>query len=86
MVPEKPSYFSRFALKFAEILGAGIATAVSGYLVAHLGGYLSWPSKPSVPTVRDRSPCNARRKTTERPRNRATACVPAETHTRGFCA
>jgi hypothetical protein len=29
MVPGKPTYFSRFALKFAEILGAGIAMAVA---------------------------------------------------------
>ena len=82
MVPEKPAYFSRFALKFAEILGAGIATAVSGYLVAHLGGFLSWPSQPSTPTAAIEVPANATAKTTERHRNRATASVPAETDTR----
>ena len=82
MVPEKPAYFSRFALKFAEILGAGIATAVSGYLVAHLGGFLSWPSQPSTPTAAIEVPANATAKTTERHRNRATASEPAETDTR----
>ena len=29
------SYFSRFFLKFVEIIAAGLATAVSGYLIAH---------------------------------------------------
>ena len=86
MVPEKPAYFSRFALKFAEILGAGIATAVSGYLVAHLGGFLSWPSQPSTPTAAIEVPANATAKTTERHRNRATASVPAETDTRAASA
>jgi hypothetical protein len=79
MVPGKPTYFSRFALKFAEILGAGIATAVSGYLVAHVGGFLSWPSQISAPTAAIEVPANATAKPTERPRNRATASVPAET-------
>ena len=83
---QKPAYFSRFALKFAEILGAGIATAVSGYLVAHLGGFLSWPSQPSTPTAAIEVPANATAKTTERPRNRATASVPAETDTRAASA
>jgi hypothetical protein len=39
-VADKVSYFSRFTVKFVEMVAAGIATAVSGYLVAHLGGYL----------------------------------------------
>jgi hypothetical protein len=47
-VVEKASYFSRFTTKFIEIVGAGIATAVSGYLVAHLGGY--WSAQPPAPT------------------------------------
>jgi hypothetical protein len=80
MVPEKPAYFSRFALKFAEILGAGIATAVSGYLVAHLGGYLSWPTKASAPTAAIEAPSGGSAKTSDRPRNRATASAPVETH------
>src|SRR5262249_60627349 len=37
------SYFSRFVLKFLEIVAAGLATAVSGYLIAHLSGVLSTP-------------------------------------------
>lgn len=35
------SYFSRALLKFVEVLAAGVATAVSGYLIAHMGGLLS---------------------------------------------
>jgi hypothetical protein len=42
-VPEGGSYFSRFVLKFVEIIAAGLATAVSGYLIAHLSGVLSSP-------------------------------------------
>jgi len=42
-VAQKVSYLSRFALKFVEIMAAGAATAVSGYVVAHLGGFLSSP-------------------------------------------
>ena len=34
-------FFSRFLVKFAEIIAAGLATAVSGYLIAHLSGALS---------------------------------------------
>ena len=80
MVPEKPAYFSRFALKFAELLGAGIATAVSGYLVAHLGGYLSWPAKAPVPTAAIEAPAGGTARTPDRPRDRAAASVPTETH------
>ncbi len=43
-VPGEGSYFSRLTLKFVEIVAAGVATAVSGYLVAHLSGYLSSPT------------------------------------------
>ena len=80
MAPEKHSYFSRFAVKFAEILGAGIATAVSGFLVAHLGGYLSWPAKPPVPTVAVEAPISSSARTPDRPRSRTTTSAPAETH------
>jgi hypothetical protein len=79
MVPEKPAYFSRFAVKFAEILGAGVATAVSGYLVAHLGGYLSWPAKPPAPTAAIEAPAGGSAGTPDRPRT-ATS-LPAETRT-----
>jgi hypothetical protein len=40
-VPDEGSYFSRFTLKFIEITAAGAATAVSGYLIAHVAGFLS---------------------------------------------
>jgi hypothetical protein len=43
-VPDKSSYLSRFTIKLVEMVAAGIATAVSGYLVAHLGGYLFSPA------------------------------------------
>ncbi len=49
-VPDKVSYFSRFTMKFVEICAASIATAVGGYLVAHLGGYLPWPAREPTPT------------------------------------
>lgn len=35
------SVFSRFLVKFVEIIAAGLATAVSGYLIAHFSGALS---------------------------------------------
>ena len=38
-VADKGSYFSRFFVKVVEIVAAAVATAVSGYLVAHLSGY-----------------------------------------------
>lgn len=49
-VPDKGSYFSRFTMKFVEIVAASVATAVGGALVAHLGGYLAWPGASSPPT------------------------------------
>ncbi len=48
-VAEKVSYFSRFAVKFVEIVAAGAATAVSGYLVAHFSASWSTPSPPPPP-------------------------------------
>jgi hypothetical protein len=44
----KVSFLSRFAVKFVEIVAAGIGTAVSGYLVAHITGYLSSPTTAAV--------------------------------------
>ncbi|MGB7098158.1 MAG: hypothetical protein WBD95_05225 [Xanthobacteraceae bacterium] len=41
------AFFKRFAVKFIEVVGAGIATALSGYLLAHFSGY--WSSTASVP-------------------------------------
>ncbi|MFY9895315.1 MAG: hypothetical protein WAK63_14415, partial [Xanthobacteraceae bacterium] len=49
-MPDKVSYFSRFTMKFVEICAASIATAVGGYLVAHLGGYLPWSAREPAPT------------------------------------
>ena len=46
---EKGSFISRFFYKLLEIMGAAVATAVSGYLVAHLGGFL--PSRTQAPTA-----------------------------------
>lgn len=47
-VADKVSHFSRFAGKFIEIVAAGVATAVSGYLVAHLSGFFSAPAPTSA--------------------------------------
>jgi hypothetical protein len=43
-VPVKGSFVGRFALKFVEVLGAGVATAVGSYFVAQLSGYWSSPA------------------------------------------
>src|SRR5262249_35916181 len=42
---------SRFLLKFVEIIAAGLATAVSGYLIAHLSGALLSPAPAPAPAV-----------------------------------
>lgn len=42
-------YLSRFLTKLIEIIAAGLATAVSGYLIAHLSGILSSPAPPQAP-------------------------------------
>ena len=47
-VSEQVSYFSRFFAKFAEVIAVGLATAVSGYLIAHLGGLLSSPTPAAI--------------------------------------
>jgi hypothetical protein len=47
-VAEKASFVSRFLYKILEIMGAAVATAVSGYIVAHMGGFL--PSQNRAPT------------------------------------
>jgi hypothetical protein len=44
------SYFSRFFVKFVEISAAGLATAISAYVLAHLGGlFSSSPTPASAP-------------------------------------
>jgi Na+-translocating ferredoxin:NAD+ oxidoreductase subunit C len=44
-------YFSRFLMKFIEIFAAGLATAVSGYLIANLAGALSSSTPAAVVTA-----------------------------------
>ena len=44
------SYFSRFFVKFVEIIAAGLASAICAYLLAHFGGLLSSPTPASAPT------------------------------------
>jgi hypothetical protein len=49
-MPGEVSYFSRFFVKFVEIIAAGIASAISAYLLAHIGGLLlSSPMPASAP-------------------------------------
>jgi hypothetical protein len=49
-MPGEVSYFSRFFLKFVEIIAAGLASAISAYLLAHIGGLLlSSPMPASAP-------------------------------------
>lgn len=43
LVAAGDSYFSRFFTKFVEISAAGVATAVSGFVLAHFAGYLNSP-------------------------------------------
>jgi hypothetical protein len=50
------SYFSRFLVKFIEIIAAGLATAVSGYLIAHLAGALSSPAPIPAAAVNQVTP------------------------------
>jgi hypothetical protein len=46
------SYFSRFFVKFVEVSAAGLATAISAYALAHLGGLLSSsPTPTSAPAT-----------------------------------
>jgi hypothetical protein len=47
-VSEEVSYFSRFFVKFAEVIAVALATAVSGYLIAHLGGLWSSPAPATI--------------------------------------
>ena len=41
------SYFSRFFVKFVEVIAAGLATAISAYLLAHFAGFLSSSPTPA---------------------------------------
>jgi hypothetical protein len=55
-VSDEGSYFSRFAIKFLEIFAAGLATAVSGYLIAHLSGTFSSSAPAPVGAVIQAAP------------------------------
>src|SRR4030095_13468228 len=41
------SCFSRFLVKFIEVSAAGLATAISAYALAHLGGLLPSSTTPT---------------------------------------
>jgi len=58
-VSDGGSYFSRFVVKFLEIFAAGLATAVSGYLIAHLSGAYSSSAPVPVGTVIEAAPSAA---------------------------
>ena len=45
------SHFSRFFVKFVEIIAAGLASAISAYLLAHFGGLLSSSTPTSPPAL-----------------------------------
>jgi hypothetical protein len=47
-VSDEVSFFSRFTVKFAEISAAGVATAISGFLIAHVAGIFSAPAVTPV--------------------------------------
>ncbi len=47
-VANQGSFFSRFTIKFVEVIGAGVATAITGYLIAHLGGFWAAPRTPAA--------------------------------------
>ena len=49
-MPSEGSFLSRFTLKFLEVLAAGFATAVSGFLIAHFTGFFA--ATTPIPAVR----------------------------------
>ena len=55
--PVVTAFFKRFAVKFVEVVGAGVATALSGYLLAHFSGY--WSSPASTPPAVQVAPISA---------------------------
>src|SRR5215471_20773468 len=55
-VSAEVSYFSRLLVKFIEIIAAGLATAVSGYLIAHLSGALTSPAPIPAAAVNQVAP------------------------------
>jgi hypothetical protein len=77
------TYFSRFFVKFIEISAAGVATAVSGYVLAHLSGYLNAPpaaiQAPAAIQVPAGNPAPAQVAVPQAPaaKPQATASAPA---------
>src|SRR5215471_11095583 len=53
------SYWSRFLAKFVEIIAAGLASAVSAYLLAHLGNHLLSTPAAAPPTPETAAPIAA---------------------------
>ena len=47
-MPGEGSFLARFALKFAEVVAAGVATAVSGYVIAHLAAPMFSATAPTA--------------------------------------
>jgi len=47
-VTSEGSFLSRLTIRFLEIFAAGLATAASGYLIAHFSGYLAAPTPAAV--------------------------------------
>src|SRR6266496_2901380 len=71
------SYLSRFFVKFVEVIAAGVATAISAYLLAHFGGLLP-PSTPvSAPAPTSVSEKEPRQKSAEALARAALANVDA---------
>jgi hypothetical protein len=47
-VPREGSFLARCALKFSEVVAAGVATALSGYVVAHLAAPMFSATQPAA--------------------------------------
>ena|SRR5215470_8695392 len=45
------SYFSRFLVKFVEIIGAGLASAICAFVLAHFGGFRPFSPAPVSPPI-----------------------------------
>jgi hypothetical protein len=65
------SYLSRFFVKFVEIIAAGLASAISAYLLAHFGGLL-----PSSPTPASAPVATTASELTESVRVQPTPAIP----------
>src|SRR5260370_6861370 len=78
------SSFSRFFVKFVEIVAAGLASAVSAYLLAHFGGLLlssSTPASAPAPTAVQLGPTASEVAKSLRPQpTPPVAAAPANEH------